>query len=510
MRTTFGPSKLLAIGILSFAGLFLLLTGRHRAVLKAEQEAEKPKGPTKVYYGTSTCIDCHSKGTSQKDPVCLCTEANIWKKEDKHKNAYKILEDKRAQRMGKLLNIKVTEDKRCLTCHSVYIEDKELEKKSKEVEFKREEGVSCVACHGAYEEWVSEHSILVKRPNWRKKTREQKEKEGGMTDLWNPTRRAEVCASCHVGNTEQGKVITHDMYAAGHPPLPSFEIETFCEAMPAHWKLLAEKNPVAQKLLQYDSSQLERVKLVVEGGVAEFREAMQLLATQAKQNGEGDDSRRILDYAQYDCSACHHELRSPSWRQAAAYGKRTPGRPPMRPWPTALLKLGIRHAAQEDEQLYGQYSKEFETGLRELHQAFDARPFGVPTKIFKAADQLAKRADKLLKEMNKGKYDRAASKRFLNELCSDRTVLDYDSARQTLWAFKIIYNELQPKPTTDMKIPGILKALDESLHLQLPAGQRYEILKELDKMLRKMGEYKANEVSERLQDISRLLKAELR
>src|SRR5688572_22532556 len=40
--------------------------------------AQKPKPVlTKVYYGTTACIDCHSKGTSLKDPVCNCKEALI-------------------------------------------------------------------------------------------------------------------------------------------------------------------------------------------------------------------------------------------------------------------------------------------------------------------------------------------------------------------------------------------------------------------------------------------------
>ena len=38
---------------------------------------------------------------------------------------------------------------------------------------------------------------------------------------------AEVCLSCHVGNAQQGKVVTHEMFAAGHPPISGFEIETF-------------------------------------------------------------------------------------------------------------------------------------------------------------------------------------------------------------------------------------------------------------------------------------------
>ena len=37
----------------------------------------------------------------------------------------------------------------------------------------------------------------------------------------------------------------HEWYAAGHPPLPSFELATFESQMPAHWKSLREKGPFA-------------------------------------------------------------------------------------------------------------------------------------------------------------------------------------------------------------------------------------------------------------------------
>ena len=35
-------------------------------------------------------------------------------------------------------------------------------------------------------------------------------------------------------------MVTHEMYAAGHPPLPGFEIATFCSQMPPHWESAAE------------------------------------------------------------------------------------------------------------------------------------------------------------------------------------------------------------------------------------------------------------------------------
>ena len=69
-----------------------------------------------------------------------------------------------------------------------------------------------------------------------------------MTDLWDSDKRTEVCSSCHIGDAvpEKHRFVTHDMYAAGHPPLPPFETAAFCNMFPRHWQLMNEKTPEMQ------------------------------------------------------------------------------------------------------------------------------------------------------------------------------------------------------------------------------------------------------------------------
>ena len=55
-----------------------------------------------------------------------------------------------------------------------------------------------------------------------------------------PSNAHKLCLSCHVGNAAQGKVITHAMYAAGHPPLPAMDIATFALNQPQHWRDAAD------------------------------------------------------------------------------------------------------------------------------------------------------------------------------------------------------------------------------------------------------------------------------
>jgi hypothetical protein len=366
-----------------------------------------------------------------------------------------------------------------------------------------------VACHGPFKEWVELHGLRINRPTWQRLSREEKEKKYGMYDLWDPAKRTAICTSCHLGNGAENKVVTHAMYAAGHPPLPSFEIGTFDKAMPRHWELLRDKTPAAQKRLQYDGTSLEQTKLVAESGVADLRDAMALLASEAKKcAGDGRGTEQTLDLAQFDCYACHHDLKAPSWRQKRGYTG-APGRPQFRPWPTALVRLGIRQAARVDESAYKKHLQDFEDGLKKLHEAFNARPYGDCKQVAAAADGLVQFANGVLAEMAKQKFDEAAAKQLMKELTAPQAFIDYDSARQIAWAFRIIYQELNPKAPADAKVPEALKALDQELHLELPSGQKYNIIEELDKTLSKIAAYDPDRFAEKLKQLATALTGEM-
>src|SRR5207248_509811 len=59
----------------------------------------------------------------------------------------------------------------------------------------------------------------------------------------------------------------------------------------------------------------------------------------AKATGDG------LDFAAFDCYACHHDLKSPSDRQERGY-EGIPGRPYFRQAPFVLARLVVEHAAE--------------------------------------------------------------------------------------------------------------------------------------------------------------------
>ena len=82
-------------GVIGAGVLLSVLASRatSQAPAKAQAGGEKP---TPIFFGVSACIDCHSKGMT--NPVlCRCTEVLIWEKDDKHRDAYKVLLGERSQ-----------------------------------------------------------------------------------------------------------------------------------------------------------------------------------------------------------------------------------------------------------------------------------------------------------------------------------------------------------------------------------------------------------------------------
>lgn len=467
-------------------------------------------GPTKVYFGVEACVGCHSEGKKQKPLVCTCEEVLTWQKLDKHKDANRVLGEKRAEQMGKLLGItgEVAKEPSCISCHGVLVKGGQIDST-----FNPADGVSCGSCHGAYKEWVDKHGVafgLAKsREEWRSHSRKTKEDDYGMTDLWDPAKRATMCNSCHIGNTAEGKVVTHAMYAAGHPPLPGIEVANFSEAMPRHWQYLYEKPAVVQDLPAYKGRKgiLEHTELVVIGGMAALRDSMLLLSSQASSASAKEMEKPWPELAQFDCYACHHDLKSKSWRQERGYAGK-PGRPNMRPWSAALVRLGIHHAAMGNKDEERRLIREFDEKRSTLIAAFDARPFGDPAKVATAASALASWADGMLPALASHKMDKTAATGLLmtlTELGKEKQ-LDYDSARQITWAFRAILGEVRPDLDGNPKIVAHIQRLAAHLQLDLPQGQ-VRVTDGLSQALQKLNNYDPHEVALSFQELHEQLRS---
>ncbi len=465
---------------------------------------------TRLYFGVSVCRDCHGKAdpVPEKDAFLYRgTEMHTWENLDKHKHATRVLQGERSKLIAVNLGWKhdLTNEPRCLSCHGVVISDeKEVHEDSFKPPQRIESGVGCVVCHGAYKDWVRDH--IDPFGNWKKLTRADKAKLG-LRDMWDPEVRAALCCSCHIGNIKEGKLVTHEMYAAGHPPLPGIEVATFCEAMPRHWETLKEKVTKRPEHKDFhrrihgfdaDGEELAAARLLSVSSVVAFRTSTQLVhelaGGAAKREGK---EASWPELAAFDCYACHHDLKSESWRQLRGPGR--PGRPQLRAWPTALAET-VTRALRHDG------PAEFRSLAKEMEAVFSKTPFGHASLVADRADALVKWSGKSLALLKKFPCDRPAARDMLLSLLDlpENEPLDFDSARQVAWGLRVLLPLVEP----DWKArPALLKNLDAlktQLQLDLPVGQ-VRIEEFLPKVLQSMASYDPRDFAKSL----RTMRAEL-
>lgn len=220
-----------------------------------------------VHLGAGSCAAqaCHGGGFAER------AEYKIWATKDKHHKAFDALTGELGRRMGERLGIDPAADESCLCCHATT--GVTLAKT-----FVMEDGVSCEICHGGAKEWLGPHAT----PDWQRLNAGQKEQRG-LVDLSTPERRARTCVRCHVGAKDSD--ITHEIMAAGHPPL-LFDAAAFLRDMPPHWKD------------DEDRSVATWVAGLKEGALAKLARIER--AASAPEGG--------IEFSLFDCYSCHHPI----------------------------------------------------------------------------------------------------------------------------------------------------------------------------------------------------------
>jgi hypothetical protein len=497
-----------ALGVFGLACAILLsLDARPARAQHPEKDAAAWKGLK--YEPAAECRNCHNTPRPEdKAELVLQTEYPIWKTQDKHAQAYAVLEGPRGKRMGEILGNKdvLQPETGCLNCHA-------LQNLSKEnlangvAKLDETDGISCGGCHGPSSKWSIAHS---KPADWRDKLSAADKYKEGMRDLRDPVVRAELCVSCHIGNVGEGKVVTHAMFAAGHPPLPPMEVSAFSRNLPQHWRdpqfvpyfKPEGRKPAVEANFHLEAMAFQRSRFALAGSVVALRETMRLAHDQAKDV----PAERWPDVAMAhsDCYSCHHELKSPSYRQVRGFGyelagrdliRTIPGRPLIRTWPNALGQFSLNFANKSAE------SDQFEKLLRGVAKASNARPFGNPADIRSETENVVKWCDDFLKVLNTpGLYTRKNAIGFVNQLAAiyapgnkKGATPDYETARQIAFVVKAIYEEVlldqQDKPVTperfrdvETQTNQVFEALDRSLDLQ-PYRKRTERTREVLKMV---------------------------
>ncbi len=480
MRRVADRTRMLVALSLAAGGLILGLATGSRATPGGQDKAASTgcgylgKGPTKdtagdINAGIQACELCHigsTKGQAakflkvyQSDEFVLLNESETWVQSDIHSQAMKCLTQPLGKQMSANLKYNVAEAPQCLACHSV---DKSPTKPLAEKKYKdfatADGGVNCTVCHGLYERWQSDH---YKTPDqegqplpWRSKDPDYKWARG-MADLRNPVIKAKLCASCHIGNASEGKVVTHEMYAAGHPPLPPFELASYMEGEPKHWAYPTDPRlkffaamPAEERWSKFhfhpekDESYLSRHYAA--GAIAALRAEAELLLIDAEAAAKTGET---LDFARFDCYACHHDLKYPSERQKRGY-EGPPGRPTLRTATGIPAAIVAKHAEGIEAGGLKAKAAGFEEKWTALRKASTARPFGHPALMKETAKGVVDWCDAFLTvqcDTSAPLYSTEQAKR-LRDMISEAAIgpaalADAEAAMSLAWGYTTLSKE---------------------------------------------------------------------
>lgn len=276
---------------LQFAGVLLLALAAGGP--GAQEAGETPDAPAK-HLGVVTCSGstCHGAARPLAESKVMQNEFITWHREDHHARAYRSLIGEQGQRIARNLGLEsAASAPECLTCHTNFAPAEQRGKR-----FQLADGVACEACHGPASKWLGMHV-----------TGEASRADNlkvGMYPTEEPVARAKLCLSCHLGN--DSKFATHRIMGAGHPRL-SFELDTFTQIQPAHYRVDADYRSRKQV---YNGMQVWAV-----GQVLAAERTLELFLS-AKWQGDGV----FPEFAFFDCHGCHHPMTEPRWAPRASTG----------------------------------------------------------------------------------------------------------------------------------------------------------------------------------------------
>jgi hypothetical protein len=369
----------------------------------------------------------------------------------------------------KTANLKIDKDSeifraQCLTCHAGLRSDQSsmttpgrtYAQFQSEGEPIARESIGCEACHGQGKDYLVDHMD----PSWLRI--EPSTKLGkGFYDFENSALAARVCLSCHFGNPEESKWVTHEMYAAGHPPLPPLDLGKFLdETSNKHWMTLDEKlqkleTLESDKKLEEDRINYLRIHLSANtSGNSDYSALKQTIQTHFRKTQQSrigqwtanlnyhdllDQQARAAvnwgDYALYDCAGCHQTLYKKIRGSVVSPG-RVPGRPQGPLWAKPLM-------SSPGESQFMQLV----TLQSLIDQELNAKPFGDRGKIQDAIDGFASdrsKAKSQLIALASEPLDPIGADQWLRGFLQQRRGMlgNRSVANQTYWTLEMYFDDL--------------------------------------------------------------------
>jgi len=248
--------------------------------------------------GVASCSNslCHGATEYWKSSNVLQNEYLTWHRTDKHARAYAVLQNDLSKEIANKLGLDkpAHESPVCLDCHAHNVPANRRGDK-----FVLSDGITCEACHGPAERWVTSHV----EPS----ATHARNRAHGLFPTGDDVERARLCLSCHFGNSQ--KFVTHRIMAAGHPRM-SFELDTFAQIGPAHWRI--DEDWTKRK------GEWNGVRAWAVGQAVAAQELLKILVD-PKRGRDGLFPELVL----FDCHSCHHPMADK--RNTAARLKAGPG-----------------------------------------------------------------------------------------------------------------------------------------------------------------------------------------
>lgn len=441
---TLAGAMLIAGGGFFLAGLPWMARSEPPAPAKARAaDAPAPPAPSGI-VGTATCSGgaCHGGNGGYGK---LYSEYTTWITFDPHAKAYTVLltdcrskiMERNLRRLDDIKDAHPENDVLCLKCHG-RVQEARLGKTPDRIE----EGFGCESCHGAAKKWLAPHTA---GSSWKKLSDETKLKEYGMQPMLTIRDRAAVCAQCHVGDGSQE--VNHDLIAAGHPRL-NFEYSAYLANLPKHW----------QK--DKDRFHDNEAKVWAIGQTESARAALDLLKVRA-----ASEAKPWPEFAEYDCFACHHDLRQPSRRQNPKHYKgRVPGSIPWADW-YYVMPRGLA-----DDMKKADAKKVLDDLYKEMNKPLPDRQ-----KVVAMAGQASQKMRELAESLQKHDSHDMRIGWGHKEI---EKVRNWDEAAQTAFG---VAGMLQGK---NLPVPGLPKLIDKLIEMvqfsRKPGPPTYDSPKDLD------------------------------
>ena len=276
-------------------GVWLFLAASVWCLLYASAVAAADKPTDAKHLGVATCAStlCHGSARPLTARTVQQNEYVTWSHFDPHARAYRVLREQQGVQIAKRLGLKnAHEAPECLACHSDTTPSSNRGEK-----FQTSDGIGCETCHGGSEQWLQSHDdspTVTHAANL----------QSGMRALERPQVRAQLCVSCHVGDST--RFATHQMMAAGHPRL-AFELDTYTEL----WRTSGgrehfrrDEDYLARK------GKFEPVQTWLAGLTAVTRREADLVEQRLALANGG-----FPDFALFNCYSCHRSMRVAAWER---------------------------------------------------------------------------------------------------------------------------------------------------------------------------------------------------